>query len=59
MRAYQVASSGLTGWYTLNAACQGSRIEQSTGGGCYAVPNLPGRAKGFTPYPSSRRRRRR
>ncbi|HKF37438.1 MAG TPA: hypothetical protein VKB35_11115 [Ktedonobacteraceae bacterium] len=59
MQAYQVTSSRPTGCYTLTPACRGSRIEQPVGGRCHAVPNLPGRAKGFTPYPSSRRRRRR
>jgi hypothetical protein len=60
MRASQVlTSSSSTGWCSLTAASQSSRIEQWTGGKCYAVPNLPGRANDFTPYPFGRRRRRR
>ncbi|HEX9134000.1 MAG TPA: hypothetical protein VF844_17040 [Ktedonobacteraceae bacterium] len=60
MRANQLlTSSSSTGCCSLIAAHQCSRIEQWTGGKCYAVPNLPGRAMDFTPYQSGRRRRRR
>ncbi len=57
MLAYQIYISRLTGYLSLAAACQSSRIEQWTGGRCHAVPNLPGHVKGFTPYLLSRRRR--
>jgi hypothetical protein len=58
MRAYQLlTSSTSTGCCSLIADRQRSQIEHWTGGRCYAVPNLPGRAMDFTPYLSGRRRR--
>jgi hypothetical protein len=60
MRAYQIHSSRPAGCCSLSAASQSSSIEQWEGGErCHVVPTLPERAKDFTPYPSSRRRRRR
>ncbi|MGZ3629147.1 MAG: hypothetical protein ACXVDN_15980 [Ktedonobacteraceae bacterium] len=60
MQAYQlITSSSPTGCCNLIAAFQCSYIEQWTGGRCHTVPNLPGRANDFNPYPFGRRRRRR
>ena len=60
MRANQLlTASKTTGCCSLITAYQCSRIENWTGGRCHTVPNLPGRANDFTPYPFGRRRRRR
>ncbi|HXL37824.1 MAG TPA: hypothetical protein VN954_11570 [Ktedonobacteraceae bacterium] len=60
MRAYQLlTSSTSTGCCSLIGPCRCSICEHWTGGRCYAVPSLPGRAMDFTPYPFGRRRRRR
>jgi hypothetical protein len=60
MLAYQLLTSfRTTGCCNLIAAYQGSYIEHWTGGRCHTVPNLPGRANDFNPYPFGHRRRRR
>ncbi|HYX51251.1 MAG TPA: hypothetical protein VE843_16005 [Ktedonobacteraceae bacterium] len=60
MRAYQLSTSfSQHGWCSLSTSYQCSYIEQWTGGRCHTVPNLPGRANDFNPYPFDRRRRRR
>ncbi|HLX56366.1 MAG TPA: hypothetical protein VKR83_05015 [Ktedonobacteraceae bacterium] len=59
MRASQIQQSSQPGCCCLNAAYQCSLQEQWTGGQCLALPQLPGRANSFDPYPSSCRSRRR
>lgn len=60
MQAYQTdTSSTTTGCCCLITADYCSQIEQWTSGRCHTLPNLPGRANDFTPYPFGRRRRRR
>jgi hypothetical protein len=58
MRVYQLQASIFMDGRSLTNACQRSQQEQWAGKGRPAVPNLPGRANRFRPYPPSRRRRR-
>jgi len=59
MRTEQMLASRSTGWWNLLAAYPRVQTICAAGGGRFAVPLVPGRAKRFRPYPASRRYRRR
>ncbi len=58
MRAYQIHLTALAGCRYLALACFGPSTDRWAGSERSAVPNSPGRARHFYPYPISRRRRR-
>jgi len=59
MRAGQVYAFPSIRKHRLTSVCLCSLNEQRSGGELFAVPQLPGRAKRFRPYPPGRRYRRR
>jgi len=59
MRTEQMLTSSSTGWCNLLAAYPRVQMICATGGGRFAVPLVPGRARRFRPHPASRRYRRR
>jgi hypothetical protein len=59
MRTHQIDTSILKGCSYLSVAYPRFLEERRVGGGGFAVPQLPGHAKRFRPYPTGRRYRRR